>query len=102
MVRQKNAGDTASNTRHRTTADEKIARLPGLLLVKDMKRRTDQVPLLRSAGFEVSEVAELLGMTKIMSKWLTITGVRIEKPVEANGEDQSSAVRPPADKAWGF
>jgi DNA-directed RNA polymerase specialized sigma24 family protein len=44
------------------SASEKIARLLGILLVKDLKKRTDQVPLLRSAGFGVSEVADMLGI----------------------------------------
>jgi len=34
------------------------------MLVKDIKRKTDQVPLLRSVGFEISEVADMLGMTE--------------------------------------
>lgn len=45
-------------------AEEKIARLLGMLLVKDMERKTEQVALLRSVGFEVSEVAALLGITE--------------------------------------
>jgi DNA-directed RNA polymerase specialized sigma24 family protein len=48
----------------RVPADEKIARLLGMLLVKDIKKKTDQVPTLRSVGFTVSEVAEMLGMTE--------------------------------------
>ncbi len=48
----------------RVSADEKIARLFGLLLVKDVKKKTDQVPLLRRVGFEVSEVANMLNMTE--------------------------------------
>lgn len=48
----------------RVSADEKIARLLGLLLVRDVKMKTDKVPLLRSAGFEVSEVANMLGITE--------------------------------------
>lgn len=48
----------------RVSADEKIARLLGLLLVKEIKNATDQVPLLRRAGFEVSEVAQMLNMTE--------------------------------------
>ena len=43
-------------------AADKIARLLGMLMVKDLKKRTDQVPLLRSAGFGVSEVADMLGI----------------------------------------
>jgi DNA-directed RNA polymerase specialized sigma24 family protein len=44
-------------------AADKIARLLGMLLVKDIKKRTDQVPLLRAAGFAVSEVADMLGIS---------------------------------------
>jgi DNA-directed RNA polymerase specialized sigma24 family protein len=50
--------------RKRVSAEEKIARLLGLLVVKDIKKQTDQVPLLRRVGFEVSEVADMLGMTE--------------------------------------
>jgi hypothetical protein len=45
-------------------AEEKIARLLGLLLVKDSKNASDQVTLLRRAGFEVSDVAAMLNMTE--------------------------------------
>ena len=45
-------------------SEEKIARLLGLLLVKDMENKIDQVTLLRSAGFEIAEVASMLGMTE--------------------------------------
>jgi hypothetical protein len=46
------------------SADEKIARLLGLLLVKDMKIKSDQVATLRRVGFDVSEVANMLRMTE--------------------------------------
>ena len=52
------------NGRNRVSAEEKIARLLGLFVVKDIKKKTDQVPLLRRVGFEVSEVADMLGMTE--------------------------------------
>ena len=48
----------------RIPADEKIARLLAMLLVRDIKKKTDQVPLLRTVGFGVSEVADMLGMTE--------------------------------------
>ena len=60
----KTAADRTSGARSRVSAEDKIARLLGLLLVKDVKKKTDQVPLLRSVGFEVAEVADLLGMTE--------------------------------------
>lgn len=44
--------------------EEKIARLLGLLLVKDIEQKTGQVTTLRSAGFAVSEVAVMLGLTE--------------------------------------
>lgn len=50
--------------RKEMSAEEKIARLLGLLLVKDIKQQTDKVPILRRAGFEVAEVAEMLGLTE--------------------------------------
>lgn len=56
------AGDAPGKSR--VSADEKIARLLGLLLVKDIKKKTDQVPLLRRVGFDVSEIANMLNMTE--------------------------------------
>jgi hypothetical protein len=58
------AAGNDSGGRKRISAEEKIAHLLGLLLVKDIKKKTDQVPLLRRVGFEVSEVADMLGMTE--------------------------------------
>jgi DNA-directed RNA polymerase specialized sigma24 family protein len=46
------------------SAEEKIARLLALLLIKDLEQKNEQVALLRNVGFEVSEVALLLGMTE--------------------------------------
>jgi hypothetical protein len=60
--KRKPAAEGAAN--RRVSAEEKIARLLGLLLVKDIKKKTDQVPMLRSVGFEVSEVADMLHMTE--------------------------------------
>jgi hypothetical protein len=58
----------------KVSADDKIARLLGLLLVKDIKKKTDQVPLLRRIGFEVSEVAAMLGMSENHVKVADHTG----------------------------
>ena len=52
--------------KHSTTPvppEEKIARLLGMLLVKDVQQKNEQVLLLRSVGFEIPEVASMLGMT---------------------------------------
>jgi len=45
------------------SAQEKIARLLALLLVKDVKNNTEKVPLLRRVGFSVAEVADLLDIS---------------------------------------
>ena len=45
-------------------ADEKIARLLGMLFVRDLEQKTEQVTVLRSIGFEVAEVAAMLGITE--------------------------------------
>ncbi len=39
------------------SSEEKIARLLGLLTVKDLEQKTEQIALLRAVGFQVSEVA---------------------------------------------
>jgi hypothetical protein len=62
--KRKPAAAGNDNGRKRVSAEEKIARLLGLFVVKDIKKKTDQVPLLRRVGFEVSEVADMLGMTE--------------------------------------
>jgi hypothetical protein len=46
------------------SAEEKLARLLGILVVKDIEQKTEQVTLLRSIGFEVAEVAAMLRMTE--------------------------------------
>ncbi len=45
------------------SAHEKIARLLGVLATKDLEQIPERVVLLRAVGFEVSEVASILGMT---------------------------------------
>lgn len=45
------------------SAEEKIARLLGLLVVQKMEQKTDQALLLKSAGFQNSEIGELLDMS---------------------------------------
>jgi hypothetical protein len=41
----------------------RIARLLGLLLIRDVKEKGEQVLLLKAAGFEVSEIADMLGIS---------------------------------------
>ena len=54
----------AVNQDEPVSSEEKIARLLGLLLVKEMESKTEQVTLLRSVGFAVSEVATMLGISE--------------------------------------
>ena len=46
------------------SADEKIARLLGILATKDIEQVNERVTLLRAVGFTVPEVASILGMTE--------------------------------------
>jgi len=62
--KRKAAAAADASSKGRVSADEKIARLLGLLLVKDIKSKGDQVVLLRRAGFDVSDVANMLNMTE--------------------------------------
>jgi DNA-directed RNA polymerase specialized sigma24 family protein len=57
-------GRTERTTTEIVSADEKIARLLGILATKDMEQISDRVTLLRAVGFSVSEVASILGMTE--------------------------------------
>jgi hypothetical protein len=70
--KRKSAADASAN--NRVSADEKIARLLGLLLVKDIKTASDRVPLLRRAGFDVSEVAQMLNMSEVHVRVADHTG----------------------------
>lgn len=65
MVQRKNKSPTAgtSTVRPRVSAEEKIARVLGMLLVKDIEKKADRVPMLRNIGFEFAEIAEILEMT---------------------------------------
>ena len=61
------------------SSEEKIARLLALMFVKDIKKKTDQVPILRSVGFQISEVAEMLGMTENHVRVADHTGRKKQK-----------------------
>jgi len=62
-ARKRNNLVEPATPRKPATSEEKIARLLGLLLVKDVHNNQDKVRLLRTAGFEVAEVADMLNMT---------------------------------------
>jgi DNA-directed RNA polymerase specialized sigma24 family protein len=65
-ARSKNAKSRskATTTKDSVSAHEKIARLLGVLATKDMEQVSERVVLLRGVGFEVPEVASILGMTE--------------------------------------
>lgn len=46
------------------SSQEKIARLLGIIAIKDVEQLTDRVTMLRAVGFEVAEVASMLGITE--------------------------------------
>jgi hypothetical protein len=60
--RRKPASAVVEPPAGRVSAEEKIARLLGMLAVKDIPKKNDKVPLLRRAGFSVAEVASMLDM----------------------------------------
>ncbi len=61
---RKRRGESDGESDRTTAALDRIARLLGLLAVKGVEEKTAQVALLRSAGFEVADVAAMLGMTE--------------------------------------
>jgi DNA-directed RNA polymerase specialized sigma24 family protein len=46
------------------SAQDKIARMLGILAVKDETEAADQVVLLQGAGFEQAEIASMLGISE--------------------------------------
>lgn len=53
-----------STTTEPVSAHDKIARMLGIIAVKDKAEPTDQVVLLQGAGFEQAEIASMLGITE--------------------------------------
>jgi hypothetical protein len=64
VAAKRKAGKKSSTPTEPVSAEEKIARLLGILAVKDVTEPPQQVAMLQSAGFDVSEVASLLGITE--------------------------------------
>jgi DNA-directed RNA polymerase specialized sigma24 family protein len=52
-----------STTTEPVSAHDKIARMLGIIAVRDKTEPTDQVLLLQGAGFEPAEIASMLGVT---------------------------------------
>lgn len=61
---RKATGAKRGNAAEPISSEEKIARLLGILATKDMENRIDQVTLLRGVGFDVADVASLLGISE--------------------------------------
>jgi len=67
MAGSRNRGQSAkrlAKVMEPVSAEEKIARGLGLLAIRGIEQRTDQVTLLRAIGFEISEVAAMLRITE--------------------------------------
>jgi hypothetical protein len=45
-------------------ADEKIARLIAMMVVRDVEQPADKIQILKAAGFGVSQMAPILAMTE--------------------------------------
>jgi DNA-directed RNA polymerase specialized sigma24 family protein len=59
----KRKGGKSTTTAVAVSALDKIARMLGIIAVKDKTEPTDQVFLLQGAGFEPAEIASMLGVT---------------------------------------
>jgi hypothetical protein len=46
-----------------TSAEDRLARLIGLFVVREIKEKQDQISLLLRAGFENTDVAEMLDVS---------------------------------------
>lgn len=64
---KRQGGKPTKKSTHSTepvSSEEKIARLLGMIVIKEIESRGDQATLLRSVGFDVAEVASMLGMSE--------------------------------------
>ena len=68
------------------SAHEKIARLLGIIAIKEMDDLKDRVTLLRTVGFEVSEVASMLGITENHVRVATHHGRKKQKAKKARNK----------------
>jgi hypothetical protein len=83
-ARKRKRAKAKAKTEKDISGSDKIARVLGMLLVKEIENKTDQVPLLRSAGFEVSEIASMLRMTENHVKVADHLG-RKKRKIQKNG-----------------
>lgn len=60
----KGKGGKTSEAGEPVSAQDKIARMLGILAVKDKTEPADQVVLLQGAGFEKAEIASMLGISE--------------------------------------
>jgi DNA-directed RNA polymerase specialized sigma24 family protein len=60
----KGKGGKTSEAVEPVSAQDKIARMLGILAVKDKTEPADQVVLLQGAGFEKAEIASMLGISE--------------------------------------
>jgi DNA-directed RNA polymerase specialized sigma24 family protein len=60
----KGKGGKTSGAAGPVSAQDKIARMLGILAVKDKAEPADQVVLLQGAGFEKAEIASMLGISE--------------------------------------
>lgn len=64
MAKVKSTQSESEPSETSISSEEKIARLLGLLLIKDTKKQEDQVVQLMRAGFRGNDVAEMLGISR--------------------------------------
>jgi len=81
-VAKRQSGKAAKKSVHSpqpVSSEEKIARLLGMIVIKEMQSRGDQATLLRSVGFEIADVASMLGMSENHVKVATHHGRKKRK-----------------------
>jgi DNA-directed RNA polymerase specialized sigma24 family protein len=59
---KKAASKAAAPRTEPLAAEEKIARMLGILAVQNVRGKVEQVVLLRSGGFSIPEIAEMLDL----------------------------------------
>lgn len=90
-AKEKRSANKAVMTIQVVSPEEKIARLLGVLVVKDIEQQVEQVTLLRSVGFQVPEVAAILRITENHVHVAAYKGRKMK--VRGKGEGASEKMR---------
>jgi hypothetical protein len=70
------------------SAEDKIARLLGLLLIKDIKNQGDQLVQLEKAGFKITDIAAMLG---ISGNQVSVVSYQVKKAASKKAASKKAA-----------